>query len=103
MFVNMNRDNILRSYYNIRDQYLLRIHKNLGDDAKRHLHRGLLARIGMMEEAVVVLHEELSKAQKPLDHYLSTRLTLLLNAYYLNLAGSLDNSAWALAYHPQFD
>ena len=29
------------------------------------------------------------------------QLTLFLNAYYLNLTGSLDNLAWALTYHHQ--
>jgi len=52
----------------------------------------------MMEECVFILDEELNKAKGPLDSYLSMRLTLFLNAYYLNVAGSLDNLAWALAY-----
>src|SRR5437868_13498847 len=66
---------------------------------KRHLHRGLLIRLSMMEESIIILDEELSKSQGPLNTYLSIRLTLFLNAYYLNLAGSLDNLAWALVYH----
>ena len=53
----------------------------------------------MMEESIIILDEELSKSQGPLNTYLSIRLTLFLNAYYLNLAGSLDNLAWALVYH----
>lgn len=52
-----------------------------------------------MEECIIILDDELSKAQAPLDSYLSIRLTLFLNAYYLNLAGSLDNLAWALTYY----
>ena len=99
MFAKMDRDNILTSYYDIREQHLLNTHQNLRDEAKRHLHRGLLIRLGMMEEVIVMLDAELSKARTPLDGYLSIRLTLFLNAYYLNLAGSLDNLAWALTYH----
>lgn len=99
MFAKMDRDNILTSYYDIREQYLLNTHQNLRDHAKRHLHRGLLVRLGMMEEVIVILDAELSKARTPLDGYISIRLTLFLNAYYFNLAGSLDNLAWALTYH----
>ena len=52
----------------------------------------------MMEEAILTLDQEIGRSEEPLDHYLATRLTLLLNTYYLNLAGSLDNLAWALTY-----
>jgi hypothetical protein len=99
MFEKMDQDSILRSYYNIRELYLLQMRQNLCDDSKRHLHRGLLIRLGMMEECIIILNEELNKAHSPLDGYLSMQLTLFLNAYYLNLAGSLDNIAWALVYH----
>jgi hypothetical protein len=53
----------------------------------------------MLQESVEVLYGELERADGPLDSYLASRLTLLINAYYLNLAGSLDNLAWAIAYH----
>jgi hypothetical protein len=52
----------------------------------------------MMEESVVELHAELQSADGPLSSYLASRLTLLINAFYLNLAGSLDNLAWAIIY-----
>jgi hypothetical protein len=99
MFGKFNRESMLSSHSNIREQYLLRMRQNLSDDTKRHLHRGFLLRLSMMEEATIILDDELSKAQGPLSHHLAIRLTLFLNAYYLNLAGSLDNLAWALTYH----
>jgi hypothetical protein len=73
--------------------------QNLSDDTKRHLQRGFLLRLSMMEEVTIILDDELCKAQGPLSQHLAIRLTLFLNAYYLNLAGSLDNLAWALTYH----
>lgn len=99
MFSKIDRDGILTAHSNIRERYLLRMRQNLSEDTKRHLQRGFLLRLSMMEEAVVILDDELSKAQGPLSHYMAIRLTLFLNAYYLNLAGSLDNLAWALTYH----
>ncbi len=55
--------------------------------------------INTLEDSVVVLDNELQRANGSLNDYLATRLTLLINAYYLNLSGSLDNPAWATAYH----
>jgi hypothetical protein len=78
MFAKIDQSNILSSYYKIREHCLLTMRHNLCEDSKRHLHRGMLIRLGMMEECVIVLDEELSKARAPLDSYLSIRLTLLL-------------------------
>lgn len=98
MVGKIHKDLILESHSGIRAHFLLRLRQDLCEDAKRHLHRGLMVRLGMLEEAILILDEELSKAQGPLGSYLAIRLTLFLNAYYLNLAGSLDNLAWALTY-----
>src|SRR6266850_1202625 len=98
MFGKIHKNLILESHSGIRAHFLLRLRQDLCEDAKRHLHRGLMVRLGMLEEAILILDEELSKAQNPLSSYLAIRLTLFLNAYYLNLAGSLDNLAWALTY-----
>lgn len=98
MFGKIDKNHILESHSGIRAHFLLRLRQDLCDDAKRHLHRGLMVRLGMLEEAILILDEELSEAQTPLGSYLAVRLTLFLNAYYLNLAGSLDNLAWALTY-----
>jgi hypothetical protein len=99
MFGKIDRAKILTSHSEIRRQYLVRLQQDLSDHTKRHLHRGFLVRLNMMEEALITLDDEIRKAQVPLSSYLATRLTLLLNAYYLNLVGSLDNLAWALTYH----
>lgn len=96
---HIDRDKILSSHHEIRQKYLLTMHQKLSEDTKRHLHRGFLIRLGMMEESLLILNEELGKIQGPISSYLSIRLTLFLNAYYLNLTGSLDNLAWALTYH----
>jgi len=99
MFGKIDLDTILTAHRDIRGQYLLRMRQNLGEDTKKHLHRGFLIRLSMMEEAIITIDEEINKAKLPISSYLAIRLTLLLNAYYLNLSGSLDNLAWALTYH----
>lgn len=91
-------DDFLNSHLDIRENFLLKLRNNICDGAKKHLHRGMMQRLAMMEEAICTLDQEIGKSEEPLDRYLATRLTLLLNAYYLNLAGSLDNLAWALMY-----
>ena len=98
MFEKIRRDDFLNSHIEIHEIFLLKLQNNLCDGAKKHLHRGMIMRLKMMEEAILTLDQEIGKSEEPLDPYLATKLTLLLNAYYLNLAGSLDNLAWALTY-----
>lgn len=99
MFDSNDRDKILLDLNSLRLKYLTGIRHRLSEGAIKHLHRGLLVRINMLEESVVVLDDNLRRSDGPLDSYLASKLTLLINAYYLNLAGSLDNLAWAIAYH----
>jgi hypothetical protein len=98
MFDKIRHDDFLNSHIDIHEIFLLKLQNNLCDGAKKHLHRGMIMRLKMMEEAILTLDQEIGTSEEPLNHYLATRLTLLLNAYYLNLAGSLDNLAWALTY-----
>jgi hypothetical protein len=98
MFDKIRFDDFLDSHIDIHEIFLIKLQNNLCDGAKKHLHRGLIMRLKMMEEAILTLDQEIGKSEEPIDHYLATKLTLLLNAYYLNLAGSLDNLAWALTY-----
>ena len=99
MFERIDRDNILFDLDRLRLKYFTETRHRLSEGAIKHLHRGLLVRINMLEDSVLVLDEELQRASGPLNSYTATKLTLLINAYYLNLAGSLDNLAWAVAYH----
>ncbi|MEK6304643.1 MAG: hypothetical protein AABO41_28500 [Acidobacteriota bacterium] len=99
MYGKINRRQILTSHRRIREDYFFRMRQSLSEDTKRHLQRGLLSRLGMVEAAIIILDDEISETQSPMDHYLAEKLALFLNAYYLNLAGSLDNLAWALTYH----
>lgn len=99
MFDGINRDKIQLELNGLSLKYLTDTRYRLSEGARKHLHRGLLVRINMLEESVVVLDDALRSAEGPLDIYLATKLSLLINAYYLNLAGSLDNLAWAIAYH----
>ena len=99
MFGSIDRDKILLDLDKLRLNYFVDTRPRLAEGAIKHLHRGLLVRINMLEDSVVVLDDELQRANGPLNSYLATRLTLLINAYYLNLSGSLDNLAWAIAYH----
>lgn len=98
MFASLNKDQIILDFENLKMTCLIRVSQNACDGARKHLHRGLLVRVNMMEESIVELHKELQAANGPLSSYLASRLTLLINAYYLNLAGSLDNIAWAIIY-----
>lgn len=61
MFGKIDRDSMLTSHSNIRERYLLRMRQNLSDDTKRHLQRGFLLRLSMMEEAVGILDDELKR------------------------------------------
>lgn len=98
-FASLNMDEMLQDFFGISEEYWLARRHGLNEGAKKHLHRGLLVRVNMLIESVTFLNEELQSADGPLSSYLATRLTLFLNVYYLNLAGSLDNLAWALIYH----
>lgn len=85
------------SHVGIREK-ILELMKVLDENSKRHLQRGLYMRLGMMESAITSFYNKIGKSTEPLSHYLVYELSLLLNAYYLNLVGSLDNIAWALTY-----
>ena len=99
MFDRIDRDKILLDLERLSLKYLIDTRHRISAGATKHLHRGLLVRINMLEESLVVLDDKLGCADGPLDSYTATKLTLVINAYYLNLAGSLDNLAWAIAYH----
>jgi hypothetical protein len=98
MFGKIRRNDFLQAHGKLREFFILKLRHDLCEEAKKHLQRGLMIRLGMMEEAILSLDSEVGKTNEPLNHYLVIKLTLFLNAYYLNLAGSLDNLAWALAY-----
>lgn len=98
MFKKIPRDDFLQAHDKLREFFNLKLRHDLCEGAKKHIHRGLMVRLEMMEEAILSLDSEVGKFHEPLDHNLVIKLTLFLNAYYLNLAGSLDNLAWALAY-----
>lgn len=87
------------SHGKIREAFIFELSKTLKADAMRHIQRGFIMRFNMMESAINELYSKVGKSDKPLSSYLAVDLSLLLNAYYLNLTGSLDNIAWALTYH----
>ncbi|MBK8172758.1 MAG: hypothetical protein IPK60_20805 [Sandaracinaceae bacterium] len=67
--------------------------------AKRHVAEGFWKRHGMLEASWLFLRDRTSPERKaPLDVHEAETASIHLNAYYLNLRGSLDNLAWALAY-----
>lgn len=98
MFGKIRRNSFFKTHGWLREHYILRLRYDLCEDAKRHIHRGFIVRLDMIESALISLDSGVGKSDAPLSHYLAGQLTLFLNAYYLNLAGSLDNLAWALAY-----
>ena len=76
MFDSINRDKILLELSGLRLKYLTYTRHRLSEGAIKHLHRGLLVRINMLEDSVVVLDEALRRAEGPLDSYLATKLSL---------------------------
>ncbi len=95
----INRDAILTSARLIRENYIFRMRNQICENTKRHVQRGFLQRLSMIAAVAVILDDELNKATGPIGIHLAERLSLFVNSYYLNLAGSLDNLAWALTYH----
>jgi len=102
MSTSLDKDQILLDYHSVRLKYLLDLCRKACAGAQKHLQRGLLVRINMMQESVVELCEELDSADGPLSSHLASRLTLLINAFYQHLAGSLNNLAWAIIYQHGF-
>ncbi|MEM7062855.1 MAG: hypothetical protein AAF572_06800 [Cyanobacteria bacterium P01_B01_bin.77] len=98
MVGKIRRNDFLKAQNNLLEFFSLKLRHDLCEGSKKHIHRGLIIRLLMMEKAILDLDSEVGNSNEPLSHNLSIELTLLLNAYSLNLAGSLDNLAWALAY-----
>jgi hypothetical protein len=67
--------------------------------AIRYLKEGLTRRLYMMRASRILFREKARPdRKKTLPTYLVTELAIHINAYYLNLCGSLDNMAWIMAY-----
>lgn len=52
----------------------------------------------MIERALIELDETTHNRTEPLSIYQSDQVCLLINSYYINICGSMDNLAWALLY-----
>lgn len=98
MFGKIQKNDFLLFHNQLRDLYFLKLRYELNEEARKHIGRGLMMRIEIMEEALLTLDRELGSSDAPLNKYISIKLTLLLNTYYINLVGSLDNLAWALSH-----
>lgn len=70
------------------------------ENVKKHLCHGFGIRLRMMSESRFVIHDKIENhdKDKALDGYTLNKMGIHLNAYYLNLKGSLDNLAWAINY-----
>lgn len=67
--------------------------------AIRHLKEGLTRRLYMIRASRILFREKARPdRKKTLPAHLATELAIHVNAYYLNLCGSLDNMAWVMAY-----
>ncbi len=68
-------------------------------NSKRHINLGLLNRFLMLRIARDRIIKIIQKQDDaPLDFENASWLKLLLNSYYINLRGALDNMAWFLNY-----
>lgn len=68
-------------------------------DVKRHLDYGLARRLQMLEHSLLVMAQLPPDRSPPLALHQVEEANVALNALYLNIRGSLDNTAWALTYH----
>ena len=64
MFVSLNKDRMLRDFSNAKQIDLISTWHNDNEGACKHLYRGLLERVNMMEEAIVEWHMDLQDANK---------------------------------------
>ncbi len=70
--------------------------------ARRHLTEGFDRRHYMLQLSRLFLCQNYSQSRKPpLSSSEATHCAIHLNAYYLNLRGTLDNLAWVLQYEWQ--
>ncbi len=71
-------------------------------NARRHFNEGFVRRHYMLQSSRLCLSQHCSQDRKePLSPYEATDCAIHLNAYYLNLRGTLDNLAWVLQYEWQ--
>ncbi len=71
-------------------------------DARRHFNEGFVRRHYMLQSSRLYLCHYWSQGRKePLSPYEATNCEIHLNAYYLNLRGTLDNLTWVLQYEWQ--
>ncbi len=96
--IRIDRHEVIESTRDFQERYLLNDKNHLTEKTRTHLYRGFGVRLLMIQHALVELDVELAKANGPIDSHVAIELTLLLNSLYLNLAGGLDNLAWAIAY-----
>jgi hypothetical protein len=68
-------------------------------DAWRHFNEGVIRRHYMLQSSRMFLCDRCHPQRtEPLSVYEATECAIHLNAYYLNLRGTLDNLAWVLQY-----
>ena len=68
-------------------------------DAWRYFNEGVVRRHYMLQSSRLFLCQHCRPTRKePLSAYEATECAIHLNAYYLNLRGTLDNLAWVLQY-----
>ena len=71
-------------------------------NARRHFNEGFIRRHYMLQSSRLFLSQLCTQGrQEPLSPYEATDCAIHLNAYYLNLRGTLDNLAWILQYEWQ--
>jgi hypothetical protein len=71
-------------------------------NARRHFNEGFVRRHYMLQSSRLFLSQHCRQGRKePLSPYEATDCAIHLNAYYLNLRGTLDNLAWVLQYEWQ--
>lgn len=86
----INWEDFSISHTRIREAFIFELSKTKNPDVLRHIHRRFILRFYMMESAIIEIYDKVGKSEEPLSVDLGINLTLLLNAYYLNLTGCAE-------------
>lgn len=92
-------DEFLRREFALLERNVFSLGELRSSDARRHVREGFDRRILMMQASRIFMRTVVPADRKQaLATHEVTELAIHINSYYVNLAGSMDNIAWALKY-----
>jgi hypothetical protein len=95
----IENEEVLSRESTLRRKTAAKQHSFTSHDAWRHFNEGVVRRHYMLQSSRLFLCDRCHPQRtEPLSVYEATDCAIHLNAYYLNLRGTLDNLAWVLQY-----